>query len=574
MITTKNLTKRYGNKLAVDDLTFAVSPGEVLGFLGANGAGKSTTMRMIAGFVSPSAGSVSVCGHDIEHSPVAAKSCMGYLPEGAPSYGEMTVGEFLDFVADVRGLTGELRRARRKVVVDRLGLSPVIEQVIETLSKGFRRRVGLAQALIHDPQVLILDEPTDGLDPNQKHEVRRLINELSKDKLVIVSTHILEEVHEVCTRAIIIANGRIVADESPSALEARSRYHHAVTLRFEKADELAAARREIAHLPQVAALESHPRELRLTAIPRPGANVLSAVSAIIDQFHWDVPELHLESGRLDEVFRSLTEPVKERENGARSGGGATKLIGSRFMRQVSVIFRRELRSYFATPLAYVFIIIFLGLAAVFTFQVGGFLERNQADLQSFFRWHPWLYLVLIPAISMRLWAEERNSGSIELLMTFPITLWQAVVGKFLAAWCFAGIALALTFPVWITVNYLGSPDNGAIVAAYLGSFLMAGGFLAIGMCLSAATRNQVIAFITAALVGFVFLLAGFPLVLDFVRGVLPQAIVDAIASLSFFTHFDAISKGVIDLRDVVYFAALIAFWLAATALVLDMKKAE
>ncbi len=244
------------------------------------------------------------------------------------------------------------------------------------------------------------------------------------------------------------------------------------------------------------------------------------------------------------------------------------------MNKVGTIFRRELRSYFATPLAYVFIVIFLVLASVFTFQVGGLLERGRADLQPFFRWHPWLYLVLIPAISMRLWAEERNSGSIELLMTLPITLWQAVTAKFLAAWVFAGIALLLTFPVWLTVNYLGRPDNGAIAAAYVGSFLMAGGFLSIGMCMSAATRNQVIAFITAALVGLIFLLAGFPLVLDFVRAVMPQAVVDAIASLSFFTHFDAISKGVIDLRDLVYFAVLIGFWLTATALVLDMKKAE
>ena len=244
------------------------------------------------------------------------------------------------------------------------------------------------------------------------------------------------------------------------------------------------------------------------------------------------------------------------------------------MSQVVIVFKRELRSYFATPLAYVFILIFLVLCGVFTFQVGGFFERNQADLQPFFRWHPWLYLVLIPALSMRLWAEERNSGSIELLMTLPVTLGQAVLGKFLAAWCFAGIALVLTFPIWVTVNYLGSPDNGAIIAAYIGSWLMAGGFLAIGMCLSAATRNQVVAFITAAVVGFVFLLAGFPLVLDFVRGVLPQSVVDAIASLSFFSHFEAISKGVIDLRDLVYFGALIGFWLTATALVLDMKKAE
>ncbi|HEX3948726.1 MAG TPA: ABC transporter ATP-binding protein [Steroidobacteraceae bacterium] len=308
MITIKNLSKRYGDKLAVNDLTFSVTPGEVLGFLGANGAGKSTTMRMIAGFISPTAGQISVCGHDIETAPVAAKSCMGYLPEGAPSYGEMTVSEFLDFVADVRGLYGERRRERRAVVINRLGLAPVIDQVVETLSKGFRRRVGLAQALIHDPQVLILDEPTDGLDPNQKHEVRRLINELSKDKLVIVSTHILEEVHEVCTRAIIIANGRIVADETPTALESRSRYHHAVSLRFERAEELAAARREISLMPEISAVESDARELRLTAIPKSGANVLPAVSAIIVKYKWDVPELHLESGRLDEVFRTLTDP--------------------------------------------------------------------------------------------------------------------------------------------------------------------------------------------------------------------------------------------------------------------------
>ncbi len=308
MITIKSLSKRYGTKLAVDDLTFSVAPGEVLGFLGANGAGKSTTMRMIAGFIAPTAGSVTVCGHDIEREPVAAKSCMGYLPEGAPSYGEMTVAEFLDFVADIRGLTGAQRRRRREVVIDRLALEPVIDQVVETLSKGFRRRVGLAQAIIHDPQVLILDEPTDGLDPNQKHEVRRLINELSKDKLVIVSTHILEEVHEVCTRAIIIANGRIVADETPGALEARSRYYHAVSLRFERLEQLTAAARDIAGLAEVSAVESNERDLRLTAVPHPGVNALPAVSAIIARNNWDVPELHLESGRLDEVFRSLTQP--------------------------------------------------------------------------------------------------------------------------------------------------------------------------------------------------------------------------------------------------------------------------
>ncbi len=309
MLRVNHLCKRYGDKLAVDDLSFSVAAGEVLGFLGANGAGKSTTMRMIAGFIAPTRGQISVCGHDIERAPIAAKRCMGYLPEGAPSYGEMRVAEFLDFVADIRGLGGARRHQRRAVVVERLGLAEVLEQTIDTLSKGYRRRVGLAQALIHDPQVLILDEPTDGLDPNQKHEVRRLINELGKDKLVIVSTHILEEVHAVCTRAIIIADGRIVADDAPRALESRSRYHHAVSLRFSDPQQLAAASAAVAALPGVAEVEVHERDLRLTAIPRPGAELLPELSALLTAQRWDVPELHLEAGRLDEVFRTLTRPA-------------------------------------------------------------------------------------------------------------------------------------------------------------------------------------------------------------------------------------------------------------------------
>ncbi len=244
------------------------------------------------------------------------------------------------------------------------------------------------------------------------------------------------------------------------------------------------------------------------------------------------------------------------------------------MHNVATIFRREFASYFATPLAFVFIVIFLILVGVFAFYIGSFYERGQADLAPFFAYHPWLYLFLIPALSMRLWAEERKSGTIELLMTLPITLWQAVLGKFFAAWLFAGVALALTFPMWITVNYLGNPDNGTILAAYIGSFLMAGGFLAIGSCISAATRNQVIAFIFTVVTCFLFLLAGFTLVLEMFRGWAPQPIVDAIASLSFLTHFESISKGVIDLRDLLYFGTLIAVWLIANAIVLELKKAD
>jgi ABC-2 type transport system permease protein len=244
------------------------------------------------------------------------------------------------------------------------------------------------------------------------------------------------------------------------------------------------------------------------------------------------------------------------------------------MHNVQSIFKRELASYFATPLAFVFIVIFLVLAGTLAFFLGGFYERGQADLAPFFSYHPWLYLFLIPAVAMRLWAEERKSGNIELLMTLPITLWQAVLGKFLAAWAFACIALALTFPMWFTVNFLGDPDNGAIVAAYVGSALMAGGFLAIGSCLSAATRNQVIAFIFTVVVCFLFLLIGYAPLVNALRAWLPIALVDVIASLSFLTHFEAIAKGVIDLRDVVYFFALIATWLTANVIVLDMKKAD
>jgi len=240
----------------------------------------------------------------------------------------------------------------------------------------------------------------------------------------------------------------------------------------------------------------------------------------------------------------------------------------------SVIFRRELRSYFATPLAYVFIIIFLVLSGVFAFEFGNFYERGQADLLSFFRFLPWLYLFLVPAITMRLWAEERKSGSLELLLTLPVTLFQAVLGKFLAAWVFCGIALALTFPLWLTVSWLGSPDHGAIITGYLGSWLLAGGFLAIGSGISAMTKNQVVAFIIAVVVCFVMLFSGHSLVLDFFQGWAPQIIIDGIAAISALTHFEALSKGVIDFRDIIYFAALIGGWLYATALIVEMKKAD
>lgn len=244
------------------------------------------------------------------------------------------------------------------------------------------------------------------------------------------------------------------------------------------------------------------------------------------------------------------------------------------MNMTHIIFKREFSSFFSTPVAYVFIAIFLIMSGVFTFYMGNFYERGQADLLPFFNFHPWLYLFLVPAMAMRTWSEERKSGTIELLMTLPITTTQAMLGKFLAAWCILGLSLVLTFPLWIMVNYLGEPDNGVIFAAYIGSWLMAGGFLSIGICMSALSKSQVVAFILAVVVCFLFVLSGTGLVLDVFKGWLPGILLDTIASLSFLTHFEAISKGVIALKDVGYFIILIAAWLYAGLVIIEQKKAQ
>jgi len=303
MIKTERLSKQYGQFTAVDGLSFEVGGGEVLGFLGPNGAGKSTAMKMIAGFLAPTSGRVEVCGFDVEKQPLPAKRMIGYLPEGAPSYGEMHPLEILGFIADIRGLRGAKRQQRLDYVIERLHLEEVLYQPIETLSKGFRRRVGLAQSLIHDPQVLILDEPTDGLDPNQKHEVRELIRDIAADKITVISTHILEEVHAVCTRAIIIAHGRILADDSPKGLESRSRYHNALTIRVGNIEQ---AHKQISALSHVDRVEVDIERQTLTAFPVSGKVTFPAIARLASEQEWEIEEMHLESGRLDEVFRRIT----------------------------------------------------------------------------------------------------------------------------------------------------------------------------------------------------------------------------------------------------------------------------
>ena len=304
MIETEHLTKRFDLLTAVDDLTLRVEPGEVLGFLGPNGAGKSTAMKMIAGFLAPTAGRAAVGGHDVVAAPHAARVGLGYLPEGAPAYGEMVPQSFLRFIADMRALRGTQRRQRMDAVIGQLHLEPVLHQPIATLSKGFKRRVGLAQALLHDPPALILDEPTDGLDPNQKHEVRSLINAIAPEKTIIVSTHILEEVESVCTRAVIIRSGAIVADDTPAGLLARSRYRNAVTVSLGRGrDEAAAA---LGGLAGIAGTEIAPDGHSITVFGDDAIDTAERVRALCRQHGWPIETLRAEGGRLDDVFRTIT----------------------------------------------------------------------------------------------------------------------------------------------------------------------------------------------------------------------------------------------------------------------------
>lgn len=308
MIEISHLTKQFGPLKAVDDISLNIAAGEVLGFLGPNGAGKSTTMKMITGFLTPDGGSVRVAGEDVAKHPMAVKRRIGYLPEGAPLYGDMTPRSFLQFVAEIRGLRAGERQQRVDEAVARTSIGDVLEKPIETLSKGFKRRVGLAQAILHDPQVLILDEPTDGLDPNQKHEVRELIRAMASDKVIVLSTHILEEVEAVCSRAVIIAGGRLVFDGTPRTLMARSALHNAVTLSIETADA-EAARDALATLSGVAGvqiLERSDSQATLQVLAADGAEVVTTVSAAARDHGWQVHGLSVEQGRLDDVFRDIT----------------------------------------------------------------------------------------------------------------------------------------------------------------------------------------------------------------------------------------------------------------------------
>jgi ABC-2 type transport system ATP-binding protein len=305
MIEAQALTKSFGGTDAVRDVSFSVHKGEVLGFLGPNGAGKSTTMKMITGFLAPTRGTARVCGHDILTQTRAAQRRLGYLPEGAPAYGDMTPFGLLSFVADVRGLSGANRKKRIEAALDAAQVRAVVHQPIDTLSKGFKRRVGLAQALLHDPDVLILDEPTDGLDPNQKHDVRTLIREMAAEKAILISTHILEEVEALCSRTLVIARGGIVADSTPADLLRRDPLHGAVVLAVVLAAR-AALLPKLHLIPGALTVAEAGGEVIVRPVPGREADLLANLTQAMRAENWPVTEVYQQRGRLDVVFRALT----------------------------------------------------------------------------------------------------------------------------------------------------------------------------------------------------------------------------------------------------------------------------
>ncbi len=308
MLDIQGLTKQFGQFTAVDDVSFSVAAGEVLGFLGPNGSGKSTTMKMVTGFLTPTAGTAIVCGNDVTRDPIAVKRHIGYLPEGAPLYDDMTASGMLSFVADVRGLSGADRRNGIDNAVEKLQLNEVFNQQIGTLSKGFKRRVGLAQAILHDPDVLILDEPTDGLDPNQKHHVRELIADMSKDKVIVISTHVLEEVDAVCSRAIVIARGKMIADGTPADLEQRSSYYNAVSVRLHRdhVPGLKEALGGIGDIERIETADDHGDTAHVLVMAKNGATIIETVNARMRDRSIAIEQLYVERGRLEDVFRQLT----------------------------------------------------------------------------------------------------------------------------------------------------------------------------------------------------------------------------------------------------------------------------
>ncbi len=540
MIDLCNLTKHYGEFQALGGISASIARGEVVGLLGPNGAGKTTAMKILVGYLLPSGGTARVAGIDVVEQPLEVQSKIGYLPENAPLYGDMLVQEYLRFMASMRGIPDDSADRNVAKAVDECGIRDVLGKPIGHLSKGYRQRVGLAASILHDPEILILDEPTTGLDPNQIVEVRDLIRQMGQRKTVILSTHILPEVEATCDRAVILIDGQIRADGTLAELThsrdqvvrlrtrgpgrtpggAGRHTRRRLDLRFIDADDGTMTYR--LHL----APRCRPRRRRSPTDLRRG---LAAPRTA--------------TGRQD---AGAGLPRVDRD---RDGGDG--------MNRIRSMARREFRSFFNSPIAYVFLLVFVGAALFTFFNLNAFFARGQADLRGLFESIPLLILLLVPALTMRLWAEEEKQGTIEILLTLPTRDHELVAGKFLASWYLLGIGLALTLPLAFLVAALGNLDWGPVIGGYLGALLLGAAYLAVGQFVSALTENQILAFILALFVCMVLWGLG----TDAFTSLFPDRIAAVLLALGTGSRFESIARGVIDLRDLLYYVSLTLFFL-------------
>ena len=575
MITVNGLTKKYAHTTAVDQISFQVQRGQIVGFLGPNGAGKTTTMRMLTCFLTPTSGTATVAGFDILEQPLEVKKRIGYLPETPPVYPEMRIAEYLSFVGQLKGLSGTDLRARVDYACERCAVADVRDKIIGKLSKGYRQRVGLAQAIIHNPDVLILDEPTAGLDPKQINETRDLIKSLAGDHTIILSTHILPEVSQTCEQVIIINKGKIVATDSVSNLQQRARSGESVLVevagRNGSLDPAAVQRK----LEQIAGVS------RVVAKADGQKRVIFEVEATKDRgVRGDCRSrrgrigvgFERASARRPEPGRNL--PPTDRIGSAR-GNGSRGRGGIESMRNIWIICRKELRSYFVSPVAYILLVMFAVIFGFFFWNSVGYfvnmameatlegeqfpMNINEQVVRPLLANINVVGLFFIPLITMRLFAEEKRSGTIELLATSPITDVQVIIGKWLSALIMYSLMLLSTVLDILFLFRYGNPDWKPLAIGYLGLLLQAGGLLAIGTFISTLTRNQIIA--GAVTFGVCLMLW----VLGWVSQYENATWAQVLSYMCVITHFDSFAKGLLDTKDVIFDLTVIFLGLFFTA---------
>ena len=576
MIEVQHLTKRYGRVTAVDDVSFRVESGEILGFLGPNGAGKTTTMRILTGYMPASEGRATVAGYDVFTHPMEAKRRTGYLPETPPLYPDMTVREYLDFVARIKGVPSAERKSRVDTVMKRTHVDDMAARHCGKLSKGYRQRVGLAQTIIHNPEVLILDEPTAGLDPKQIIETRELIRSLAGDHTIILSTHILPEVSQTCQRVVIINKGRVVAVDTPENLTSRLSSAGTLYVQVDAAGaDVGTALATVPGVSRVVPADQRPGSGAFEVESERGRDVRRELSREIVSRGWGLLELRPMRLSLEEVFLQVTT-----EETPGDAPAAPVHAEEAPVRNILAIADKELRSYFASPIAYILIGFFLLPFGAFFYlyltafvkqslqqaQFGGAMNINQSVIRYVLQNASVIILFIMPMITMRTYSEEKRSGTIELLLTSPVTDVEIILGKFFGALGLYAAMLSVTL-IYIGILFVyGNPEWRPVVAAYLGLLLMGGTFVSLGLLISSTTSNQIVAGVVTFVV---FLLLW---IIGWFADTAGPTIGPITSWLSITEHFDDFSKGIIDTKHVLYYLSLITFGLFLTAKSVDTER--